>query len=244
MKIIDDLLAHLSPDGVPLRDVIIGAHWTAVLTRGCGLAATMQDPPPHKGPSVRDAGKLMEKAPAQLMQLARSENLMEASIGMATINSLMEIDEERCSEINAFDVLAEQGAGKDMAVVGHFPFVPKLKEITRNLWVLEQRPQQGDIEAERAADVLPRCQVVGITGIAFINHTLETLLKLCRNAFVMLLGPTTPLAPLLFDYGIDALSGSKVVDEARVAQYVSQGATFQQLHHAGVRLLTMTKQAL
>jgi uncharacterized protein (DUF4213/DUF364 family) len=244
MKIIDDLLTHLSPDDVPLRDAIIGAHWTAVLTRGCGLAATMQDPPPHKGPSVRHAGKLSETGIAELIQLARSKNLMEASIGMATINSLMKIDEERCSEINAFDILAEQGAGKDMALVGHFPFVPKLKEIVRNLWVLEQRPQQGDIEAEQAADILPCCQVVGITGTVFINHTLESLLKLCRNAFVMLLGPTTPLASLLFDHGIDALSGTKVLDEARVIRHLKEGATFQQIHHAGVRLLTMTKQAL
>jgi len=57
----------------------------------------------------------------------------------------------------------------------------------------------------------------------------------------MLLGPTTPLTPLLFDYGIDALSGTKVVDETRVIHHVKEGATFQQIHHAGVRLLTMTR---
>jgi len=239
MKIIDDLLVHLSPHDVPLRDVIIGAHWTAVLTLRCGLASTMGDSHPHRGPSIQDAGKLTEKTTAELMQLVRSEKLMEASVGMATINSLIEVDEERCSEVNAFDCLAEQGAGKDVAVVGHFPFVPKLKEIARNLWVIEQRPYPEDLEADRAADILPRCQVVGITSTAFINHTLESLLELCRDAFVMLIGPTTPLTPLLFNYGIDAISGSQVVDEAQVVRYVTQGATFQQIHHAGVRLLTM-----
>lgn len=241
MKILEALLDHLSPSETPLRDVIIGAYWTAVLTRGCGLASTMGDPHPHKGPSVHNAGKLTEKATAELMHLARSEKLLEASIGMATINSLIEIDENRCSEVNAFDILAEQGTGKDVALVGHFPFVPKLKEIARNLWVIEQRLQQGDLEAERAADILPRCQLVGITSTAFINHTLESLLALCRDAFVMLIGPTTPLTPLLFDYEIDAISGSKVVDEAQVVRYVTQGATFQQIHHTGVKLLTMTQ---
>jgi hypothetical protein len=173
------------------------------------------------------------------MHLTRSDNPLEASIGMATINSLIEIDEERCSEVNAFDILAEKGAGKDVAVIGHFPFVPKLKELARTLWVIEQRPQPGDLEADRAADILPRCQVVAITSTAFINHTFDGLLELCRDAFVMLLGPTTPLTSLLFDYGIDVLSGTKVVDEARVIRYVKEGATFQQIHHAGVRLLTM-----
>jgi uncharacterized protein (DUF4213/DUF364 family) len=241
MKILEDLLDYVSPPTASLRDVVIGAHWTSVLTRGCGLATTMADPPPHTGPSVRTAGKLIEQTPAELIQLVRSEALMEASIGMASINSLIEIDEERCSEVNAFDVLAQQGEGRDIAVIGHFPFVPKLKEIARNLWVLEQRPRPGDLEADRAAEILPRCQVVGITSTAFINHTLESLLALCRGAFVMLLGPSTPLTPLLFDYGIAAISGSLVVDEAQVVRYVTQGATFQQLHHAGIRLLTLTK---
>jgi uncharacterized protein (DUF4213/DUF364 family) len=241
MKILEDLLAHLTPKKEAVRDIIVGAHWTAVLTRGCGLASMMGDPHPHKGPSVRDAGNLVEKGIAELMNLARSEMLLEASIGMATINSLIEIDEDRCSEINAFDVLAQQGAGKDVGIIGHFPFVPKLKEIARNLWVIEQRPRPGDLEADRAADILPQCQVVGITSTSFINHTLESLLDVCRDAFVMLLGPTTPFTPLLFDYGIDALSGTKVVDESRVIRHVKEGATFQQIHHAGVRLLTMTR---
>jgi uncharacterized protein (DUF4213/DUF364 family) len=241
MKILDDLLAHLSPHDVPLRDVIIGAHWTAVLTRQCGLASTMQDAYAHEGPSVRDAGKLTAKTTVELLQLVRSKSLMEAAVGMATVNSLMEIDEALCSEVNAFDILAQQGADKEVAVVGHFPFVPKLKEIVRNLWVIEQRPRPGDLAADKAADILPRCQVVGITGTAFINHTVESLLELCQDAFVMLLGPTTPLTPVLFDYGIDAVSGTRVVDEARVVRHAKEGATFPQLRHAGVRLLTMTK---
>ena len=240
MKILEDLLDHFSAYEAPLREVIIGAHWTAVLTQGCGLASTIENPHPHRGPTVHDAGRLTEKTSVELMHLVRSEGLMEASIGMATINSLIAIDEERCTETNAFDILAEQGQGKDVAVVGHFPFVPKLKEIVRNLWVIEQRPHPGDLEADRARDILPRCQVVGITSTTFINHTFESLLELCRDAFVMFLGPTTPLTPLLFDYGVDAISGSKVVDEARVIRHVKEGATFQQIHHAGVRLLTMT----
>jgi len=90
-------------------------------------------------------------------------------------------------------------------------------------------------------DILPQCHVVVITGTSFINHTLESLLELCREAFVMLIGPTTPLTPILFDYGIDAISGSKVVNEDQVMRYVSQGAIFRQLHHHGVRLLIMMK---
>ena len=97
MKILEDLIEHLASSDAALREVIIGAHWTAVMTRGCGLASTLGDPHPHKGPSVRDAGTLTEKGIAELMHLARSESLLEASIGMATINSLIAIDEKRCT---------------------------------------------------------------------------------------------------------------------------------------------------
>ncbi len=63
----------------------------------------------------------------------------------------------------------------------------------------------------------------------------------CKESFVALIGPTTPLTPVLLDYGIDVISGSKVVDPQEVIRFISQGATFRELHHHGVRLLTMVR---
>ncbi|RLB08222.1 MAG: hypothetical protein DRG50_00355 [Deltaproteobacteria bacterium] len=241
MKIIEALLDHLPWKDAPVRKVRVGPFWTAVATRGCGLASTMVEDHPHRTPAVQEAGELTDRSAGELAHLALSSHLLEASIGMATINSLLKIELQRCSETNAFDILAAKGKGKDVAIIGHFPFVPALKKVARHLWVIEKRPQQGDLEAERAKDILPQCQVVGITGTSLINHTLESLLDLCRGSFVMLIGPTAPLTPLLFEYGIDAISGSQVVDEHEVLRYVSQGATFRQLHRHGVKLLTMMK---
>ena len=34
----------------------------------------------------------------------------------------------------------------------------------------------------------------------------------CLASFVILLGDTVPLSAIFFDYGVDALSGTKVVD--------------------------------
>ncbi|NIS59339.1 MAG: hypothetical protein GTO13_01120, partial [Proteobacteria bacterium] len=59
---------------------------------------------------------------------SRSENLLEASIGMAAINSLIDIDESKCVEANAYEMLLEKGKGKNVAVVGHFPFLSMLRE--------------------------------------------------------------------------------------------------------------------
>jgi uncharacterized protein (DUF4213/DUF364 family) len=159
---------------------------------------------------------------------------------LATINSLIEIDEQRCVELNAGDLLAREGEGKRVAIVGHFPFLPQLRAVARELWVIERNPQEGDFAETESARHLPQADVVGITGTAFTNHTIEGLLSLCSpRAYLIILGGTAPLSPVLFDYGIDAVSGTKVTDPEMVLRCVSQGATFRQIK--GVRLLTMRR---
>jgi len=88
--------------------------------------------------------------------------------------------------------------------------------------------------------LIPQADVLGITGTAFTNHTLENLLQLCNpKAFVIVLGDTAPLSPILFDYGVDVVSGTKVVDPEIVLRCVSEGANYRQIK--GVRRLTMIR---
>jgi hypothetical protein len=78
--------------------------------------------------------------------------------------------------------------------------------------------------------------------MTLINHTLEGLLALCPpEAFVIVLGPSTPLTPLLFDHGVDILSGAVVTAIEPVLRIVSQGGNFRQVHRAGIRLVNMSK---
>lgn len=239
MNILKDLINSLDADA-PVRSVLVGAHWTVVCSHHCGMAATLLSNFPQGHGAVRDVGRLHSKPALELAKYAFSDNLLEASIGVAAINSLLDVDESLADEINAVDVLAEHGRGKNVALIGHFPFIPKLKPSVGQLWVIEQRPAGGEYPAEAATELLPLADVVAITSSTLINHTLDGLLKLCRSdALVMMLGPSTPLSPLLFDHGVSILSGSKVVDEAAVLRTVGQGATFQQVE--GVRLLTLRR---
>ena len=241
MKIIHDLLSILNYD-VSVADIRQGPFQTAVVTRHCGLASTPHDPGPHHDKSpVKEAGCLLERNTVELARMALSASSMEAAIGMAAINSLIDIDEHSCEELNAADLIAEKGKDRKVAIIGHFPFVTRLRPIVRELWVIEKNLQEGDFGETEAEKLLPRADVVGITGTAFINHTIEHLLGLCNtDTYVIVLGGTAPLSPVLFEYGISAVSGTQVTDPEEVLRHVSQGATFRQLK--GIRLLTMTKE--
>jgi uncharacterized protein (DUF4213/DUF364 family) len=240
MNIIDTLIASL-PDNIPVRSVLVGAHWTVVCSRRCGMAATLMSSHAHGHKQVRDVGRLHTKNVRELAELARSDELMEASIGVAAINSLLDMDEALAVEINASEVLTSRGRGKNVALVGHFPFIPQLRESAGQLWVIEQNPSEDEYPAEAAEDLIPRADIVAITSSSLVNHTLDGLLALCPpQATVMLLGPSTPLSPILFERGATIISGTRVVDEAAVLRTVGQGAAFRQVE--GAKLLTFVQE--
>jgi len=169
-----------------------------------------------------------------------SKSVPEAAIGMAAINSLLEVDESKCVELNARELIIEKGRGKNIAMIGHFPFIPKLREIAKELWVIEKNPQPGDYPEEEAKNLIPAADVLAVTGTAITNHTMEDLLKLKgKDTFVIALGDSAILSSILFDYGIDAISGTVVADHESALKCVSQGANFRQIN--GLKRMTMVK---
>jgi uncharacterized protein (DUF4213/DUF364 family) len=240
MKILDDLMKTLD-FRTSVKDIRQGVFHTGVMTRYCGLAATLpRDALRQPFPQVKEPGFLLEKSPQELASLVFSESILEAAVGMATINSLLEVDEDTCVEVNGAEVIVERGKGKNIAIVGHFPFIPRIREHAKQLWVFEKNPWEGDYPEEEADNLIPLADVVAITGTAITNHTIEHLLDLCdEKAFVLMLGDTTPLSAVLFDYGLDALAGTRVVKPNQALSCVSQGANFRQIR--GVRRLTMLK---
>ena len=242
IRVLDDLVVDLNAEE-SVRDIRQGLFHTAVLTRNCGLAATLpRDSLQQEAPLVREAGFLLSKSALELARMCYSENIPEAAIGMAAINSLLDVDEEKCQDLNAREILIEKGRGRTVALVGHFPFVARLRQEAKELWVIEKNLQEGDIAEIGSEEFITQANVVGITGTAFTNHTIGQLLALCsQEAFVIVLGDTAPLSPVLFEHGVDAISGTRVHDPELAMHCVSQGANYRQIK--GIRQLTMMKQA-
>ena len=140
---------------------------------------------------------------------------------------------------NADEAILKHGRGKKAVLIGHFPFADHLRKELEDFTVLDLNPSGKDLPASAAPEVLPDADLVAITGMTFINHTLPGLLELCKkDAYILILGPSTPLSPVMAEYGVDLLAGSHVEDIPAVLAAVGQGANFRQVHKAGVRLIT------
>ncbi|GAH48660.1 unnamed protein product, partial [marine sediment metagenome] len=240
MKIIEDIISTIgeSARDILVKEVRIGPFWTGVWSKYGGLASTTFTHEPEMPPPIREAGNLTGKSILELCDYANSDCLLQASVGMAAINSALEVDLNKCQNINAAEVLYEKGKNKKVVVVGHFPFVNKLRELTKKLWVVERKPLSGDIPASEAKRVIPQADVIAITGTALINGTMGELLSWCpKESIVMVLGATTPLLPVWFDYGVDLVSGTRVTDPELVLRLISEGVVFKQIHGRGVKLL-------
>ena len=70
-------------------------------------------------------------------------------------------------------------------------------------------------------------KIVVITGITLTNKTLSRLLQLTSSSegSTIMVGPSVVPAPVLFDFGVDCMAGSVIVDPERAKAAVMQAAT-------------------
>ncbi len=240
--LLEEFISSIKGD-LAVSDIQIGVFWTAVTSLRCGLASTLATSglPPDEN-QVEHAGQLLPAEVKELARLSLSPRILEASIGIAAINSALPLDPSRFVDMNAEDVIQSCGSGKRIAVVGHFPFIKHLKQEAKELWTFELpgRGRPGDLTENEIDALLPRADVAAITSTTLINHTLDRILNfISKDTFKIMVGPSTPLSPLLFDYGFDVLCGSVVEDREQALKCISQGANFRQV--SGVRKVTLRK---
>ncbi len=215
MKVFDEIVETL-PDS-PIKDIRTGPFWTVVSSINCGLALTF---PESYMDFVQYSGNMIGKSAKEIANFAKSWNFTEASIGVAAINSLIV---PIGKPINALDYIAEIGIGKNIVFIGHFPRMDKIRKVAKSLSIIEKRMQQGDYPDVAAEFLLPGADIVVITGSVFVNKTYKRLLELSKNCYTILIGPSVIMSDVLFDYGVDMLAGSRILQCEGVLKTVSQG---------------------
>jgi uncharacterized protein (DUF4213/DUF364 family) len=179
----------------------------------------------------------------EMAAAAKSWNFAEAGLGVAALNAFWNSPEHppvaRALEgdgAEAFEAWADRVRGKKVAVIGHFPYLEKTLKDTASLSILEKRPGPGDYPDSACDFLLPEQDFVFATGVTVINKTVVRLLELSRRQGLILAGPTTPLAPLLFDFGARDLQGLVVTDPELCRDLVTGKATGSTIHEAGKRV--------
>lgn len=226
MKLINHLISAVGENDGPVKDIRVGVSWTGVHGKYGGVAKTYGIPVVH-GNYTQDMGELTNKNTLELAEYAHSWNLVEASLGVAAINSMIKPRGKK--DINAQDLILEEGKNKKITMVGKFPRIDEIRSVARELWVLESNPtllnpKEGIITESAAEYVFPGSDIIVITGSTLINKGLERYMELARreDAYTIILGPSTPMSDVLFDYGVDMLAGVEIVNPEAILHKISQ----------------------
>lgn len=222
-------------DGIPeacLVDELICGTYAALVRSGGGVGFSHVLP----GDTLPEVTRKSLGMPLKkLAQCIKSWNFVEASVGMAAINAWYNspvtaaangivITDSLYSEDRTSDpFITYQNVIKDkkVAVLGHFPYIEQLYQPVCELTIIEREPREGDYPEAAVEYILPVSDFVVLSCSSLVYKTLPRLLALAKNAYVVLVGPFTPLAPALFSFGVNDLSGFVVKDNAGVARIVS-----------------------
>ena len=224
--------------GVRVLEARVGMFWTAVrTTAGTGLASSLRNEPHRHGDlPVRWAGSLAGRPAADLVGLLGSESFAESVVALAAINSILGPGAASAPPVNALEVIRRKGEGRRVAVLGHFPFVDRLRDECGELLVFERGLglREGDIPVDRLPELLPGADVVAVTATTLLNGSLGEVLDLVPSGtFTVMLGPSTPLEPALLEEGFDMLCGTVVEDQDAVLRVAGEGGVTRQI--PGVR---------
>ncbi len=217
MKLIEDLLNSVREFDCPVKRVCVGLHWTVVESRYTGMAHTYKTAGKVE---IESSGELIGRSAIDLARRIRSREPLEATLGVAALNSLIRCEGRRGNVLA--DVL-ETVPGKTITVVGRFPLNDQIARAAGRAYFLEMEPQRGELPSGAAEEVIPVSDIVLITATALINKTLPRLLDLSTDARTIVLGPSTPMNDVLFEYGADTLAGVRVADTDALINSVMQG---------------------
>lgn len=243
-----DRLIEGIPEDWPAEEIVRGSRYACVRSRdGLGIAGLHYDEhrmPSH--PSNLEGASLREVA-----RCIKSWNFPEAAVGLAAINAYYNnIAVARSAGIAIKDALHVEDRiydpfimsqneirGKKVAVLGHFPHLETLFEPICDMSIIAgEEPEDGDFPASAVEYLFPESDFIFIHSACFVDKTLPRLLELSRHATkVTIVGPSTPLAPALFEAGVHDLSGFVVKDRSKASRII-RGAEQGKIYATGQKV--------
>lgn len=240
-----DALIEQIPDDVVVGDIIVGGGMTYVEANG-GVGLAPYDDIVLRAPTMN--GTIIGKPLKEVAECVKSWNFREASIGHSAINAWYNhpdtarkagieiLDKKNVNEQlkrrlkDPFIKYQNHVKGKKVCVLGYFKMLEELFAPVCDLSVVMWDPRsvyyypEGSYPFSACEYLLPECDYVFLTPAAIVDKTMPRLLELAENAEgVVIVGMTTPLSSVFFDYGVTDLSGS-IVTDAALAKRIHKGA--------------------
>ncbi|MDR1083483.1 MAG: DUF364 domain-containing protein [Deltaproteobacteria bacterium] len=231
-----DRLIDLVPPDAQIGRIEGGRFWLMVTAAGGGTGLAQR---PGGGPLPADFSGYSLR---ELAGLIKSWDFNLAAVGLAAVNAAINTNlgvSNSGPPLDAFDYFFNEAKGQKVTVVGHFPYLNRLRAESQ-LTVLERNPQPGDLPDSAAEYVLPESDFVFLTGTTVINKTLPRLLELSEKAKITLVGPSTPLSPVLFEYGVSALAGLTALDSPELIDAIKADRC-EQVFKKGARKVNLLK---
>jgi len=238
-QLIQDLISCM-PNSMTIVDKIVpGPKFMAVIAGGrMGISATL-----GAVPDKNDLA-LFKSAPGKTLKTVAEYAYMPSpgatALGIAAINAGFSPDPARVEpcDFPADDLIAELGKDKNTGLVGNFPFVNRLADRVGRLHLFELRDVPGAVPRDQWEKTLGELDVLALTATTLLTRQAAWYLDRANQAQIIILGPTTPAAPVLFQYGADYLCGSVVTDIDKVAEGIKTGLPFSQVKRNGGIIFT------
>lgn len=218
-----------------IDNVLLGINWTVVeacqdvAPDSAGLCFSPLDIPRN----LPWSGTLAGRRAAEFADWVDSEDPCQRAIALAVVNGVLNHSENSLisdaeplpagefPHLSVFEHFAPQLRGASVAVIGRYPNLDRYRNQFEFVCI-ERRPGPGDLPEAAASWALPQADWVFITASSIANHTLPQLLALCRQAKVVLMGPSLPWLPEWVDFGVDYLAGVEVLDSALLKRIVAE----------------------
>lgn len=174
-----------------------------------------------------------------------TEHPLKRTLGIATINACATalglpntggVDASKAVEVYSSDTVG---------VIGYIrSLVSKMEDKAKKVIVYDNGEEENVYPSETQEILLPSCDIVYITGTTFVNHSIDHLLDLCKNAReIIVVGPTTPMFPNAYkDTNVKLIAGGiwkkdcKKEIFARVALNAGIPTLSKYMHKQSVRI--------
>jgi uncharacterized protein len=246
-----------------IADARIGVFLTAVILSdgSCGTASTVTDPNSNCAKADRDfgaftPGKINGRKVIDLLESHKDLNLL-ISLKLAVLNAIssniIQSADYRIIENTDPIELVDLSPHKTITIVGAFQsYIRKISGSGNKLYVLEMDANTltGDqkqfyVPAKEYSKVLPKSDVVIITGLTLVNNTIDELLAaIPSHARVIVTGPSSNLIPdVLFENNVNIIGATRITNPGLLMDVVSEaGAGYHLFQYCAQKICIVNEK--